>query len=50
MPTLRDKYDRLRLDAQRKQNAQRRQSRQPDDAEQAAALEIARQLDAMEAL
>lgn len=50
MPTLRDKYDRLRLDAIRKMNAQKRNTRQPDEADQQEALEIARQLDAMEAM
>jgi hypothetical protein len=50
MPTLRDKYDRLRLDAIRKMKAQKRNSRQPDEADQQEALEIARQLDAMEAM
>jgi len=50
MPTLREKYDRLRLDALRKLKAQKRNSRQPDEADQQEALEIARQLDAMEAM
>jgi hypothetical protein len=50
MPTLREKYDRLRLDALRKLKAQKRNSRQPDEADQQEALEIARKLDAMEAM
>lgn len=50
MPTLRDKYDRLRLDAIRKLKSQKRNSRQPDESDQQEALKIARQLDAMEAM
>jgi len=50
MPTLRDKYDRLRLDAIRKQNAGQRNGngRQPTEDEYNEVREIARRLDAQE--
>jgi hypothetical protein len=50
MPTLRDKYDRLRLDAIRKKNSGSGKSRQPSAADYDELTRIARALDAQEAM
>jgi hypothetical protein len=48
MPTLREKYDRLRLDALRKQNGGTRKSSQPTHEDYDEVRELARRLDARE--